>query len=275
MNTKKTNAKYHLLVLTDLSKSSENALKSAVQLAKTIKGSVEVLHVRPPADVINYENQFSAMRAIQEDSRSAQSKLRQTINTISKKEGIPITFRIAYGNVKSKIKEHIDKVDPQIVLLGKRRSKLIKFLGDSVTEFVLKNCTSNILIGGDDHTFHSFKDISMGVYGEALAQEGFEIINDLNPKGKNSIRFFKVKSQKSSKKRDVAEHNAKSVSYVFSEGANAWDGLAEYVSRTNMQLFCIPREESESKSSFFSLKGIEIPIRQIVHRLNIPVLIMR
>ncbi len=275
MNTKNSNPKYRLLVLMDLSKASEIALKNAVQLAKVIEGSVEAFHVKAPTDVVKYENQFSAMRAIHEDYGNTKSRLRQIIRKIEKENGIPIAYQIAYGNIKKAIKEHISKVQPEIVLLGKRKSKLVNFLGSGVTKFVLKQCSTNILISGEDHKFHSYTDISLGVYGEILQQKGFEIINDLNLQGTNRIRFFKIRDQKDSQKSAETQQNEQeTLSYVFSEGSNALDGLASYISRTNTQLFCIPRK-SNKKRLLFQFNGVETPLKQVIQKLDIPVLILR
>ncbi len=262
MNAKNHSHKYHLLVLMDLSKASETALKNAVQLAKVIKGKVEVFHVKVPADVVNYENQYSAMRAIQEDARKAQARLKRIIRKLEKEERIHISFQIAYGNVKNAIKEKLSKVDPDIILLGKRKSKVVSILNHGITNFVLKESSSNILIAGEDHKFHSYTDISLGVYGEALHQEGLEIINDLNQKNTSPIRFFSVRNQ-DDKRQAALKQTKEGVSYVFSEGTNALDGLASYISRTNMQLFCIPRKH-----------GIKASVQQMVDKLDIPVLIL-
>ncbi|MEW7292139.1 universal stress protein [Aquimarina sp. 2304DJ70-9] len=260
MNTKNYDSKYRMLVLIDLSKASENVLKNAVQLSKVLKGSLEVFYVKAPADVVSYENQYSAIRAIQEDTRRAQARLKKMIRKIEKEENVLITFQIAYGNIKNAIKEKIVKVQPDLVLLGKRKSKLINFLNHGITNFILKKCSANILIAGQDDKFHSYRDIMLGVYGSILQDEGIEVINDLNQKNTSPIRFFSVKNQ-DNKRQAGLKQTKEGVSYVFSEGTNALDGLASYISRTNMQLFCIPRKY-----------GIKASVRQMVDKLDIPVL---
>ncbi len=265
MNTKNHNSKYRLLVLMDLSKASEAALKNAVQLAKVIKGDVRVLHVKAPADVVTFENQFSAMRAIQEDSRNTQTKLKEVIHSIEKKERIFIPFKIAYGNIKHAIKEEISKINPNIILFGKQKLKLNNLFNTNITSFLVKECSTNVLIVGEDHKFHSYSDISLGMYGEAIEQEGIEIINDLNQKNSNPIRFFSIRSKKNVEKDTSKQKNTdKRVSYVFSEGSNALDGIVSYISRTNMQLFCISRKYK-----------VKTSLQQLVDKLDIPVLILK
>ncbi|GAA4278635.1 universal stress protein [Aquimarina mytili] len=256
--------KYRMLALTDLSKSSMTILKNAAQLAKAIGGKIEVFYVKAPADVVNYENQFSAIRAIQEDSRRAQKRLKTMVRKIEKEENIKITFQIAYGNIKNAIQEKISKTKPDIVLLGRRKSKLVNFLSNGITKFLLNECPANVLIAGEDDKFYSYDDTSLGVYGDVLQKDGIEIINDLNQKNSNPIRFFSIRNTKNTKKNIPQHRNTKEkVSYIFSEGTNALDGITSYVSRTNMQLFCISRKH-QIKSS----------LQQMVYKLDIPVLIL-
>ena len=58
------------------------------------------------------------------------------------------------------------------------------------------------------------------------------------------------------------------VSYVFSEGTNAVDGLASYVARTKTQLFCIPK----AKTSWFSFQSDET--EQLLRKINVPILLI-
>ncbi len=262
MNIKTHNLKYRLLVLMDMSKASENALKNAVQLAKVINGSVEVLHVKSPTDVVKHENQFSAIRAIHEDYNKTKSRLRRIVKKLEKNNDISIMYKVAYGNIKNGIKEYIDERQPEIVLLGKHKDRLANFLSRGITNFVLKQC-SNILIVGEDQKFHSYNDIFLGVYGEMLEQEGIEIISDLKRKNTNPVRIFNIQNQKNLRQSNTTlDSDRKKVSYVFSEGTNALNGLASYVMMTNTQLLCVPK-----KSNINSLQ-------QMIQKLDIPLLFL-
>ncbi len=274
MTTKNSGSKYRLLVLMDLSKASEIVLKNAVQLAKVIDGHVEVLYVKGPADVVECENQYAAVRSIHEDYKGSKLRFRRIIRKTEKENRISVTYRMAYGSIRKAIKEYMSKNNPDIVLLGKTKSSLADLFRQSVTKFVLKHCNVNVLIVGEDQKFHSYEDVSLGVYGEIIEQKGFEIIKDLKQQNNNPIRFFRIGKQKDSQEQFEIRHSEQNaVSYVFSEGANAIDSLAAYISRTNTQLFCIPRRLDNNGSSF-RYNGVEIPVNQVIQRLDIPVLIV-
>ncbi len=273
MNTGTSNAKYQLLVLTDLTKASDNTLMNAAQLAKVIGGNVEVFHAKAPTDVVKQENQLSAMRTIHKDYNSSKKKLESLKRSIEQKAGIPISYAIGYGNIKTTIKERIDFLKPDIVVLGKRKPKWDNFLREGITEFLLKNSDVNLLIGGDDKKFHSFTDISLGVYGQDVLDDGFEIISELREKNQKPVKMFSMgKSKNAQKSEEHTSAESKMVSYVFSENDNAFGGLISYVSKTNTQLLCIPGPKN-SRKNFSRAKGNQIG--KMVQKLDIPVLITR
>ncbi len=273
MHTKQSYFKYRLLVLMDLSKASLVALDNAIQLAEVVNGNVEVFHVKAPTDVVRYENQYSAITEIHEDYHNTMLRLRKIITNAEKKNHIQIKYQMAYGNIKIAIKEHIDKVQPDIILLGKRKSKFIDFLSNGITKFVLKHSTSNILIAGESYRFHSYSDISLGIYGKTLRKHGFQIINDLNQKGTKPTRIFNIGNKKESE-NELLPNKRNVVSYVFSEGANTLDAIASYVSKTNTQLFCIPRNSTNDRT-LLKLGKVETPIKGVINKLNIPILFLR
>ncbi len=262
MNDVNLNSKYRLLVLMDVSKTSEIVLENAIQLAKVIEGSVEVLYVKAPTDIVKHDNQFSAIRSIHKDYQSSKSRLIKVIRQTEKENKFPITYKIAYGNIKNSIKEHLSKTSPDIILLGKRKSNaLIDFFRQGITNFVLEQSSANVLIVEEDHKFHTYTDVTLGMYGEILQEKGVEIINDLNQQNRNPIKLFKIRDQENSQKdTETGPSEQNTVSYVFSEGANAFDSLASYVSKTNTQLLCIPQRSTNNR---------------LLQKLNVPVLILR
>ncbi|MBS9463525.1 universal stress protein [Flagellimonas sp. 389] len=266
MNQKDLNTKYNLLVLMDLSKSSENALKNAVQLAKTIHGSIDVFHVKAPTDVVKSENQLSAIRGIHQESRSTKSKLEELIQKTIAEEGVKIGYQISYGNVKNTIQRHIEQRQPDIVILGKERPKLIGFLSDDLTGYLLNESNVNVLIVGEGNTLDSYKDISLGIYGTIQNKSSLEILDNLKQETSKRIKHFSVRdSNKETQKEEKGNTNA--TSYVFSEGANALDGLASYVLKTNTQILCIAKEPKGSK--------VTASVKPLLRKLDIPVLLLR
>lgn len=255
MNTK--NSKYSIAVLMDLSNASALALSNAAQLAKAIDGRVEVLHVKVPTSIVKNDNQLSAMRSIHKDSRDSKNQIKEAINTISKQENLKISLKMVYGNEKNSVKEYLAENKPNFLVLDKRKSKILDALGNGV----------NVLITNEAHKFHSFKDISLGIFDDNLEESGLEIINDLKRENTQPLRLFSIKgNQESTPKASSQLQDA--ISYVFTEGANVLDGLSSYVNRTNTQLLCIPN----TRKARFAFQTDRT--KQLVNKLNVPVLIM-
>jgi len=130
--------KYKILVLSDLNESTDTILKSTISLANMIDGNIDFFHVKKPDDVVKKDNQLSAIRSINQEHFSTKKKIKNVIEPISKDYGIHISYTLSYGNVKNEIGKHIKESQPDIIVLGKRNSKTFKLIGDSITQFVLK-----------------------------------------------------------------------------------------------------------------------------------------
>lgn len=264
MNTKNTSSKYRISVLLDLSKSSELVLTNAVQLAKALNGSVDVFHVKPATDIVKRESQLSAIRTIYKDDRDTRSKMQDLIRTIEEEEGIKLTYKLEYGNVKNRVRDYLALQKPDILVLGKRRPN---FLGESITDFVINETNINVLITGKDDKFHTFKDINLGIFGSGLRENGLEIIKDLKRDSEKPVRIFNIKGKIAQGEQD-SKPWPKTVSYVFTEGANAMDGLVSYVSRTNTQLLCVSK--NEGKTLAFQTN----PAKEVMRKATVPIFIM-
>ncbi|WP_421809407.1 universal stress protein [Flagellimonas sp.] len=256
MSPKNTTAKYRVTVLLEVSKNSEYILANAVEMAKAINATIDVLHVKPAIDVVKRESQFSALDTIYKDDRKTRSKMQRIIQDIQKGEGLPISYTLVYGNAKSTIKEHLDQQHFDIIVLGKRRS-MLGLWNDSLADYVVSEANTNVLVMDENHKFHTFKDLNLGFFGNEVQNKGLEIIKDLKRDSEKPMRLFRIK------KHDTAYQPQslwqKTVSYEFTEGSNAMDGLVSYLSRTNTELLCVPNKAQA---------------RHLVRKSNVPIFVM-
>ncbi|PRX54984.1 universal stress protein [Flagellimonas meridianipacifica] len=250
-------AKYHISVLMDMDNSSKSALRSAVELAKTLGGRVEALYIKSPLKVVKQANQFSAKRDLYEDSRLAKSTIQDLTKTMGENESLDISYTISYGNVKNKLKSYLRETNPDILVLGKPKYRALGGVEEKLT----------LLIVGEKDNLLSFKDLSLGIFGDSIPDAKNEILQVLKKETTQPIRLFSIKK---GRQNDTSgqETDNKTVSYVFSEGTNAIDGLTSYVERTKTQLFCIPK----TKSVKFSFQSDET--EQLLRKVNVPVLLL-
>ncbi|NVN18229.1 universal stress protein [Muricauda sp. HICW] len=251
--------KYHISVLLDMSKSSAFVLTSALELAKQIDGALEVFHVNP------YNTRNGKRSSMTKDYDSSQAQIKELIINMGKQEHLPVTYKMEHGRVKHRIRDYLALHRPDILVLGKRRPRFGIF-SESITDFVINQTShTNVLILGEDDKFHTFKDINLVFFGNELKASNLEVIKDLTRNSEKPVRHFDI-SQDQPQKTEFPWH--KTVSYKFSKGVNALDGLVNYVSHTNIQLLCVPKKAGKR----IMLKNN--PIKAIIRKTKVPLLIL-
>ena len=279
MMAKKLKSKYRLLVLIDQTKSSYTALRNAVNLAKVIDAGIELFYVKPPAKVVKYDNQIAVMRTLEEERIALKKVMQKLVNTISDSEGIPVIYSFTFGNVIAEIQNHITKTQPDIVVIGKRKTKMINFLGDGLTSYLLKNHKGGILISGDEENLKSYTNVSLGFLDDMAMSNEVEITQDLKKRSNKPITLFKIKKTNVAPKKKVAflkpteqERIANTTVFEFEEGAGNSDSLSKYIEKKKVELLCVKRTKKLKPNKPLSL--INTKIKQIITKINVPVLIL-
>ena len=234
--------KYKILVLSDLKKTTVSTLKSTVNLAKMIGGEVSFFYVKKPSDVVLRDNQLSAMRSINEQYNSTDSIISKLIKPISKATDVKIKHSFSFGNVKSEIAKQIEEQQPDIIVLGKRKPKMINVIGDHITDFVLKNYKGVIMIAANDGTVKPINSLSLGVLSENEESLNFKFTEDLIKHSQQPLTSFSVVEKGSKLKESVNSKNA--IEFVFEQGDNAISNISKYLVKSNINLLCVNRATS-------------------------------
>ncbi|MEM9076340.1 MAG: universal stress protein [Bacteroidota bacterium] len=250
-------ATYLISVLMDTDNSSKSALRSALELAKMVNGRVEALYIKSPLKVVKQVNQLSAKRDLYEDSRHAKATIEEVTRSMKEYTGLETSYLISYGNVKSKVKEYFKESNPDILIIGKAKYRALNGLRGK----------PSILIVGENDNLKPFKKLSIGIFCNSLSDINNPILRELTRKTTIPIRLFSIKKAQQEGTTEKKTDD-ETVSYVFSEGANALDGVSSYVERTKTRLFCIPK----TKSAKFNFQSDER--EQLLRKVNVPVLLM-
>jgi hypothetical protein len=149
--------KYKILVLSGLNKATSNILKSGVSLAKIVDADINLLYVKTPTEVVKNESQLSAIRTINKEYLSTNNIIKDLIKPISENYNVNINHSFTIGNLKNEISKYIDDNKPNVIILGKRKSKALKFIGDNITQFILKKHNGAIIIVIDKKTLDKNK----------------------------------------------------------------------------------------------------------------------
>ena len=263
------NYKYKILVLSDLKNSVDTMLKSTISLAKMIDGEIDFLCVKKPSEIVKKENQLSAMRAINEEHFTAKKEILNLIKPVSEAYNIKINHTLSYGNVKSEIGNYIKEHKPDIIVLGKRKSKTLKLLGDNITQFVLSNHDGTIMISTNQNALEPDKKLSLGILNDIKENFNLEFTKNLLENTQKPLKSFML-VKNSNEKNQVSLNDKETVEYVFEENDNAIKNISNYLSKSNINLLYIDRETKKNKNSKHVLKS---DINNLISNFNVSLLL--
>ncbi len=253
------NSKYKILVLSDLNDSINKTLISGVSLAKIVNADINFFYVKKPTEVVEKESQLSAMRTINQEYFTADRKIKDLINSIAEDYNVKINHAFTFGNIKSEIGKHIDDYKPDIIVLGKRKSKTVNFIGDNITQFILKKHKGIIMIANDKNALDPNKELSLGLFNNTKSYNSFteEIINSTQ----KPLTTFSIADNSKSVNKEILLKDKKTVEYVFEKGDNVIKNISNYLSKSNINLLFVNRENGNDIS-------VKPNIKQVINNLN-------
>ena len=261
----KNNNNYKILVLSDLKGDTASMLKSTVSLAQMVGGSIEFFHVKSPTDIVENDNQLAANRAVNKEFATTSNKIKNLRTLFSQEYNADINFRFSVGNVKNEIEKYIVEYAPDIVVLGKRKVKPLRFIGDRITDFVLKKHAGTVMIAASENGLEPDKEISLGVLNGTENSFNLGFAQDLLDNAQEPLKSFQMVKDASTVQKTVIPTDKKVLEYVFERNDNSVKNLSKYVSKNNINLLCINRAQKKS--------NIASDVSDIVGKLNVSLLV--
>tara|TARA_R110002049_G_scaffold62212_1_gene166517 strand:+ start:466 stop:1278 length:813 start_codon:yes stop_codon:yes gene_type:complete len=258
--------KYKILVLSDLNKATSTLLKSTISLAKMVDGSIDFLCVKKPSEIVEKENQLSAIRNINQEHFAMKKEIINLIAPISNEYNININHTLSYGNVKSEIDTYIKEYKPDIIVIGKRKSKMLNLIGDNITNFVFKKHSGVIMISANENALEPNKKLALGLLNDM--EDSFEFAKYLIAHTQKPVKSFKVVKQSNILKETTNVNNKENVEYVFEDNDNTIENLSNYLSKNNINLLCVNREKRANDK--YSMKA---DINNVINKLNVSMLL--
>ena len=247
------NNKHKILVLSDLKSSDSTMLKNTVSLAKIIDADIDFLCIKKPTEVVKKENQLSAMRTINQEHFSTKKQIKSLLNPINKAYNTNINHTLRYGNVKDEIANYIESYQPDIVVLGKRKSKLLSVMGDNILKHVLKQHKGNIMISGEENVLEPNNELTLGLFNDA--NDSFHFADNLIKHTQKPLKAFKiVKNPDNVTSTNIDDK--KTIEYVFEENDNVFKNLSNYLLKNNVNLLCINRKSKKLKKTNKNIKNV-------------------
>nr|WP_321221516.1 universal stress protein [uncultured Psychroserpens sp.] len=250
------NKKYKILVLSDLKETTTSTLKSAVSLTKMVDGDLHFFHVKKPTEVVERENQLSAMRTINRTYLTIENEIKDIIEPIANDYEVKISHSQAIGNIKSAINDCIKSYKPDIIILGKRKSKLLNFIGDNVIDHVVKNYNGDVLIASEENPLEPNKEISLGVLdGLKTTTLSAGLGSTLLNYTQKPVKSFKTQFVETEFENSTLTAN-EIVELVFDHGDKSIQSLSNYLRRSDVNLLCLDRGDKEKANSNIDIKNV-------------------
>ncbi|AUC82844.1 universal stress protein [Lacinutrix sp. Bg11-31] len=261
------NNKYKILVLSDLKKNTSSSIKSSISLANMIGGEVTLFNVKKHIDIVEGDNQLSAIRTLNEEHINTKKEIKALIDPIAKEYNVAIDYSYSFGKVKEEIRNYIKVYNPDIIVLGQRDSSPLQLIGDSITRFILKEFKGAVMITANENALVPNEKMTLGIFNDSNRVLNTKFSKDLITHTKAPLKSFKIiNSQKEIKKASV-ENEEKMEEYVFEENTNAMNTLSSYLLKSNINLLCIDRVQDKTKNT------AETPLNKIISQLNVSLLV--
>lgn len=250
-----------ILILSDLKSMTPIILNNAIGLSKMINGDLELLHIKKPTELVKTTSQLSAVREINEYTKIAKKKIKELLDPLSEKHKTNVNYKYSFGNVKTEMEKYIKKSKPDVIVLGKRQSNALSFVGDNIIDFILKSHEGAILVTSHKSNLKPESDLSMGIFNATESNLDKNIIKELVNHSTTPIKLFMVGLQ--SKKQDQI-FSKKAIEYVFEDTSDAISNISSYIPKSKVNLLCVNRNENMIKNKI---------INEIIKKINVSILI--
>lgn len=258
--------KYKILVLSDLKKSTDSTLKNAISLSKMIDADIEFFHVKKPIEIIDRESQLSAMRTINKEHIEIEKKIKNIIYPISEVYNINLKSSFTFGNVKSEISDYLDVSQPDIVVLGKRKSKSLKFIGDNITDYILSTYKGTVMIASKENGLEPENQLNLGMLNSNNSLANLNFIDDLLGQTNGPVRSFSIGKKSNNTELNKTISNHKVIDYVFEKNDNSFKTMSNYLVKNKVNLLCVNRDESIRNS-----KALKSELKDVVRKTKVSI----
>lgn len=259
------NNKYKILVLSDLKESASTTLKSSIKLAQILDAEIALFYAKKHIDIVNSDNQLSAIRTLNETHNNTKKKIESIINPIAKSYHINIQSSFSFGKIKQEIRKQIQLYKPDIIVLGQRESNPLQLIGDSITRFVLKEFKGPVFISASNNAIQPDQKMELAVLNNSNSFLEDKILKNLIAHTKSPLKSFKIIDNQNENNEPILEE--KLVEYAFEGKDDVLTTISSYLQKNNINLVCVDRTKKKSKNTN------KASIKEMANKLNVSLLV--
>ncbi|MGS0525933.1 universal stress protein [Zobellia nedashkovskayae] len=246
--------KYKIALLSDLTDGMHNLLKSSVSLAKMVDAEIEVFNVRKPTDIVGKDNQLSAIRTINHEYIVTDKRMKNLIAPFSKDYGVPIRYSSTFGNVKTEISRYLDDNTPNIIVLGRRKTKPFNTVDDRIINFVLSIFKESVMIVSEENGLEPNMNIGIGTLNCSNELLSSSFPEALFANANSPLKAFSIVNGPITQPQSHEFLGKKIVDYVFDYNDNTMKKLPIYLSKSKVDLLFVERKKKRKNKYFYAIK---------------------
>jgi hypothetical protein len=250
--------KNNIAVLINLDKPQPNIIQNSINVARSMDASLTFLYVRKGAQAVQSENHIAAINALTDTHMKIDGKMRELLEPFQQSMDTELRSKIAIGNVKYHIEKHLDQLNPDLVILGKRSKKALPWEGDRLTQFVVNKFQGPVLISATDQVLEFNEQLSLGMLSAIVSDSTKGFVADLIKISSQPVKSFRIVN-KAGEDQSSSTMPFKTVEYAFDPGDNAVKSLSKYVLRNNVNLLFLDRDhvtQRSRKTTSTSMNGV-------------------
>lgn len=241
----KTN-KFKILTLIDIENSSKYLIDNVIGVAKMFNASIELFYVMQPIDVVEAESQLSAMRNINEKYIKTENRLKKLAKSVSKEHNINVTYNYAIGHIKNEILNKLNASRPNLVIIGKRKRKRLKLVGNNISEFIIKNYNGSVIIAANRYSINPASNIKLGLFNNKADYSSLKYFDKFLYHSTKPLVSFNVNSKKEATIiNESATSTNKVVEYTFEENDNTMSNIRSYINKSEVNVLCLERGDDK------------------------------
>ncbi|PXX31412.1 universal stress protein [Arenibacter sp. ARW7G5Y1] len=243
----KTN-KHKIALFTDLQEDISCLLKSAISLAHMINGEIEVFTVTKPTAVMEKENQLSAMRSLNREYMLANKRMKDILSPIIKNYGVPVNYSSTFGNIRNEIDRYLHENNPDVIVLGRHKSKHFNTAENRTINFVLSVFKGTVLIVPHDKGLEPGMKIGIGSINCSETLFNGPFTEELFLHAKGAMKSFNIVESSNDLPQTENSLGLKTIQYVFDQNENTVNNLPVYLSKSNIDLLFLDGVNKEKEN---------------------------
>ena len=250
-----------ILIPTDFSAASENAMHYGAQLAQQLGASVVLAHIYQVP--VSMNDMPVMVFSVEELKKTAEIGLDRCLAELQQVHpGLPIRTESRLGSIPDELNNLAGEIDPFVMVMGSHNTKGLErvFFG-STSSSVIRHAHHPVLAVPASFKASAIKNIVLAAdlenIPEKLSNRIIEIVQLLQ--AKLHIVHVKIKDEMETPDALLEKLNALSPSYKSIANKKVKDGLLNYVQEVNADmLIFLPHEHNLVERLFFKVHTEEI-----------------